>query len=1028
MALTTNGLTNGGVTAHYNFSYDDSFAGSGGPEPARTNAVIAACENDYNLMSGWFGGGLNVTGMTVQVTATNGIGAGWSGSSTSSTVTLKDAQGQSFRFNPAYLRYLLISEVTEIFMMTQAIGWFQSGNEGSKGEGLSRFLGSQFLAQNGFLGLGIDADYAVADLWLNSPRQDFVNNDPDDNGYDATNGCTTLFIYYLFHQLGFTINQIVAAGASTLAAVYTNLTGDAGDPFPLFKRLLDTAFPSQTTSAVPGPNFDDPWPLGILSFIVDKSSFGKDEVNDVVNAAGGQFPNAFWLLLEGFSQRGVAGATPTLSGPAFNLNVDGVTMPLDTSGTQFERPADQLAPQRILFPFDVDFTSQSLSIFPAAGSAVEELLNGSITVLGGTFTTATVLELLGGADPYFTNVDPAQKNVAYLSQDLRVFTATPSVNNTPVPGGPVFGTDSFDGAYSYIQALLTYLNGSFNNPGGTDPFNPASNVIPGQSGALTGDSSVTPLAGTNANYNFAIARIRLRGSQGPAGEAANVRVFFRLWVTQTVDTDFQPTTYPSHNDATGLPDWPLPASASQTIPFFATSNTPDFTNANNPEYGTNGVNNRLIIINSGDSIWTYFGCFLNVYDPANVVNGSPVRNQLGGTHHCLVAQIAYDGAPIINSNGVTENPGNSDKLAQRNLQVTPSDNPGRFDTHLVPQTVDLRPSLPPIMGEDVLLQYPDELMIDWRKIPAGTKAAIYWPQVNAASVLQLAARLYGGHTLSMSDANTIVCEVTQGITYVPIPLGTGANFAGLFTLDLPPGASKGQEFNVVVRRVSTRRFQPVLAAPIAFRNKPQPRQPLEAQPSAPKAINWRYVTGTFQVKIPIAEAGALLPAEENTLAILKWRLTSMARANRWYPVLQRYIDQVSTRVLSFGGDPAAIPPSPQGYTASSITSCKWWSRLSVLSLAALVASLGALTGSRLAIMPAILAALTVIAESVWVARCRPGVCRWLRNVFTGCLLGALVLALLILLGISAPQAVLVLCIMVILLAVELFVEFLQKCH
>src|SRR5262249_51828517 len=138
------------------------------------------------------------------------------------------------------------------------------------------------------------------------------------------------------HQLGFTINQIVAAGAPTLAAVYKNLTGDAGDPFPFFKRLLDNAFPSQTNSAVPGPNFDDPWPLGILSFIVDKSSFGKDEVSDVVNTAGGQFPNAFWLLLEGFSQRGLAGATPTLSGPAFNLNQ--VTMPLNAAGTELERP------------------------------------------------------------------------------------------------------------------------------------------------------------------------------------------------------------------------------------------------------------------------------------------------------------------------------------------------------------------------------------------------------------------------------------------------------------------------------------------------------------------------------------------------------------------------------------------------------------------------------------------------------------------------------------------------------------------
>ncbi len=264
MAYITTGLTNGGVTAHYSFSYDGALAAPAGPEPARTNAVIAACEQDYSLIHGWFGGNISVSGMSVEVTTLSN-GASWSGSSNSSTIQLK-AQGATFSNNPAYLRYLIMAEVVEIFMMTQNIGWFQGSNEGSKGEGLSRFLGGQFLTQNGFLGLGIDAGFAVADLWLNSPRQDFVNNAPDDNGYDATNGCTTLFIYYLFSQLGYSINQIVAAGSSTLAGVYKNLTGDGSDPFPLFKSILDLWFPSQTTSALPGPNFDDPWPLLAVAY------------------------------------------------------------------------------------------------------------------------------------------------------------------------------------------------------------------------------------------------------------------------------------------------------------------------------------------------------------------------------------------------------------------------------------------------------------------------------------------------------------------------------------------------------------------------------------------------------------------------------------------------------------------------------------------------------------------------------------------------------------------------------------------
>ncbi len=90
----------------------------------------------------------------------------------------------------------------------------------------------------------------------------------------------------------------------------------------------------------------------------------------------------------------------------------------------------------------------------------------------------------------------------------------------------------------------------------------------------------------------------------------------------------------------------------------------------------------------------------------------------------------------------------------------------------------------------------------------------------------------------------------------------------------------------------------------------------------------------------------------------------MPAANKRYPVLQRYIDQISTRVLSFGGDPATVPSSPEGYTAPSSSSYKWWSGLSILLLVALMASLGALTGAWLTIVPPILAVLTLIAESV----------------------------------------------------------------
>lgn len=76
--------------------------------------------------------------------------------------------------------------------------------------------------------------------------------------------------------------------------------------------------------------------------------------------------------------------------------------------------------------------------------------------------------------------------------------------------------------------------------------------------------------------------------------------------------------------------------------------------------------------------------------------------------------------------------------------------------------------------------------------------------------------------------------------------------------------------------------------------------------------NWRYVTGTFQVKIPVQTDATLLPREENTLSIFKWRLANFAPKSRWRPVLERYISYLSKRVDGFGGRAGAIEPSLTG--------------------------------------------------------------------------------------------------------------------
>ena len=208
--------------------------------------------------------------------------------------------------------------------------------------------------------------------------------------------------------------------------------------------------------------------------------------------------------------------------------------------------------QRIRFEYEIQFTNASLAVFPSAGNAAKPFtLSAKIDIQGQAYPSLPAeLFLLAGADPYFSNINAKAGNFPYLSQDLRVFTITPTANNqTPIgnvpfkfhaPGSPtVLDTAA---AYSYIQNLITWLNNQYGYlnttylPPDTNISDPLDTKLPQQGGALKGDSSATPKTGSNNNYNFAIARVRLKSSSGIA--VPGVKVFFRLFTTQTFDTDF----------------------------------------------------------------------------------------------------------------------------------------------------------------------------------------------------------------------------------------------------------------------------------------------------------------------------------------------------------------------------------------------------------------------------------------------------------------------------------------------------------
>ena len=46
---------------------------------------------------------------------------------------------------------------------------------------------------------------------------------------------------------------------------------------------------------------------------------------------------------------------------------------------------------------------------------------------------------------------------------------------------------------------------------------------------------------------------------------------------------------------------------------------------------------------------------------------------------------------------------------------------------------------------------------------------------------------------------------------------------------------------------------------------------------------WRFVVGSFVVRIPVSTDDRMRIPEEMTLAIMKWRLAHLSPSNRWAP-------------------------------------------------------------------------------------------------------------------------------------------------
>jgi hypothetical protein len=208
-----------------------------------------------------------------------------------------------------------------------------------------------------------------------------------------------------------------------------------------------------------------------------------------------------------------------------------------------------------------------------------------------------------------------------------------------------------------------------------------------------------------------------------------------------------------------------------------------------------------------------------------------------------------------------------------------------------------------------------ELMIDWRGLPSGSRAQVYFPAMSVDDILALANSLYASHHLERVDSHTVGCTA-ETVSYIPVVGAAGTGLAGLLSVDLPLGVTKGDLFDVLVRELRPTELQLRRDTVVAKASAAEASTRLTEVKNGLNA-EWQRVGGGFQVTVPVSTKTELLSLEERSLSILRWIGEDVPATSRWRPIFDRYLGHLAARVSGFGGDPDRVHPSPDGV---------WWRR------------------------------------------------------------------------------------------------------
>jgi hypothetical protein len=646
------------------------------------------------------------------------------------------------------------------------------------------------------------------------------------------------------------------------------------------------------------------------------------------------FANAFSVVYEGFEPKelGVTSTPlPTVPPnlPAFVFTGAGQISAINPT-VSYEDPGGAIdMPQRITVSYDLKFSNGS-DFLTTSGGVVPVNMQAKLTYDVDTGTGGTVVSvaeiansellLVNQPNPYMIDTQQADPSPYWLSVDTRVFQVKQGdiIGSGPTgPNGPAtqgnLDTDS-NAPFEFIQQVIKNFNSLPND--NSHPF-----LTQLSEDETASQLELSQKVSGQRVYNYAVAKVRY---QAPAAvDAVNVSTFFRVFSTAVSGLDYDATSGTTgnyrrtgdvnassvpllgiENDSQGHPE-------TASIPFFASARVPATASMTTQPPDTPNIQT---IAGTGSEKVAYFGVWLDI----NLAPGDPnfsqfpfnpladpggpdgpftgpvqsIQQLMLGTHHCMVAEIFF--WPGVASDPIPHDasPASSDRLAQRNLVLVKSGNPGYPETHTVQTTFIVKPSVVSVDNTNAgaapqardakavskrQFRGPDELIIRWNNVPRHSEATIYLPEVDVNEILALSALRQHPTVLKRVDTHTLRCSLAD-ITYIPLPERNGT-LAGLITLVLPPGVRTGQVYRFSVEQYSGTTLK---------------------------------TTGAFQMTIPVRPDPEMLPEEIRKLSVLRYIQQAIPQGSRWVGIFKRYVDQIAARVKGLGGDPGTVKPSPDG--------------------------------------------------------------------------------------------------------------------